>query len=356
MANIAVVGATGNVGREVLSIIGEMCFSNGKNGDDGEGFVVDKIFALASTSSSGKHVSMTLQKQIQVQALENFDFEKNEVDIAFFCAGSAVSEKYIPIASKAGCVCIDKSSLYRLDKDVPLIVPEVNLPALKDYSKRNLIATPNCTTIPLTLVLKPLDEAYGLKRVVVTTLQSVSGTGKKAMDELFNQTKGYFEAAIQHTEQDNLTGEVYPKQIAFNCIPQCDCFSHDGFTKEEDKIANETCKIFGKKIPIIATCVRVPVFRCHAEVVNVELEKDFDIEELMEKLDESPSVVVLNREEDGGYAVQCEQVGTDCVFVSRIRRDPTVKYGLSFWLVCDNLRKGAALNGVQIAKELIKLI
>ena len=342
--NIAIVGATGNVGREILTILEERKFP------------INNLYALASSSSAGKHISMSLTKQIEVQDLDKFDIEKNEDDIAFFCAGSSVSEKYIPKFAETGCVCIDKSSLHRLDKDVPLIVPEVNPEALKDYSKRNIIATPNCTTIPLMLVLKPLDKAFKVKRVVVTTLQSVSGTGKKAMDELYNQTKGFFEAAIQHQETDNLQGEVYPKQIAFNCIPQCDSFSHDGFTKEEDKMVNETAKIMERSIPMSATCVRVPVFRCHAESVNVEFENEVNIDDLIEILDDSESVVVMNRDEDGGYATQVEQVGTDCVFVSRIRKDPTLNNGVSFWLVCDNLRKGSALNGVQIAEKLIEMI
>lgn len=342
--NIAVVGATGNVGREILTILEERKFP------------INNLYALASSSSAGKHISMSLEKQVEVQDLDKFDIEKNEVDIAFFCAGSSVSEKYIPKFAEAGCICIDKSSLHRLDKDVPLIVPEVNPDALDGYSKRNIIATPNCTTIPLMLVLKPLDNAFKVKRVVVTTLQSVSGTGKKAMDELYNQTKGFFEAAIQHQETDNLHGEVYPKQIAFNCIPQCDSFSSAGFTKEEDKMVNETAKIMGRAIPMSATCVRVPVFRCHAESVNVEFEHPINIDDLIEILDDSESVIVMNREEDGGYATQVEQVGTDCVFVSRIRKDPTLKNGVSFWLVCDNLRKGSALNGVQIAEKLVEMI
>ena len=342
--NIAVVGATGNVGREILTIL------------EDRKFPINNLYALASASSAGKKVSMSLTKQIEIQDLDKFDIEKSEVDIAFFCAGSSVSEKYIPKFAETGCVCIDKSSLHRLDKDVPLIVPEVNPDALKDYSKRNIIATPNCTTIPLTLVLKPLDKAFKIKRVVLTTFQSVSGTGKKAMDELYNQTKGFFEAAIQNQETDNLQGEVYPKQIAFNCIPQCDSFSHDGFTKEEDKMINETEKIIGRAIPMSATCVRVPVFRCHAESVNIEFEHEVNIDDLIEVLGDAESVVVINRDEDGGYATQVEQVGTDCVFVSRIRKDTSTKNAVNMWLVCDNLRKGSALNGVQIAEKLIEMI
>ena len=341
--NIAVVGATGNVGREVLTILEERKFP------------VNNIFALASKASVGKKVSMSLKKQVEVHALEDFDFVKNEVDVAFFCAGSDVSKNYAEKIAQIGCIVIDKSSLFRMDKDVPLVVPEINSNELKHLPK-NIIATPNCTTIPLVLCLKLLDEKYKIKRVVVTTFQSVSGTGKKAMDELYSQTKGYYEAEIEHIEHNHLHGDVYPKQIAFNCIPQCDNFSHDGFTKEEDKMINETEKILGKKINMSVTCVRVPVFRCHAESVNVEFENNFDINELVEYLSDREEIVVQDRWQDGGYAVQTEVVGTDDPFVSRIRRDFSVISGINFWLVCDNLRKGSALNGVQIAEELIKNI
>lgn len=338
--NVAVIGATGNVGREVLKILEE------------RNFPYNNIFALASKQSVGKKVSMSIEKQVEIQDLETFDFEKNEVDIAFLCAGNDVSKQYAEKLAKMGIIVIDKGSLYRLEKDVPLVVPEVNPNALDNFSS-GIIATPNCTTIPLVCCLKPLDEKYKIKRVVITTFQAVSGSGKSAMDELYDQTKGYYEAEIQHIENNNLKGKVYPKQIAFNCIPQCDSFSHDGFTKEEDKMINETEKILGKKIPMSATCVRVPVFRCHAETVNIEFENEFDIEELKEYLADAEPVVVIDREDDGGYAVQVESVDTDCVFVSRLRRDFSVKNGINFWLVCDNLRKGAALNGVQIAEYLI---
>ena len=296
---------------------------------------------------------MSLDKQITIQELDAFDFNKNKVDIAFLCAGSEVSKRYAEKLSQMGIVVIDKSSLFRMDKNVPLVVPEVNSDVLKNFSS-GIIATPNCTTIPLTICLKPLDDKYRIKRVVVTTLQSVSGSGKKAMDELYHQTKGFFEAEVQHVESDHLKHECYPKQIAFNCIPQCDSFSHDGFTKEEDKMINETEKIIGRKIDMSVTCVRVPVFRCHAETVNVEFEKEFDIHELEEYLGNIDSIVIQNSDRDGGYVVQYEAVGTDFVFLSRLRRDFSVKNGINFWLVCDNLRKGAALNGVQIAEELIK--
>ena len=341
--NVAVIGATGNVGREMLTILHE------------REFPVKNLYALASSKSSGKMVSMSLNKQVKVECLDDFDFKNNEVDIAFFCAGSDVSKKYAEEFAKTGCVVIDKSSLFRMDNDVPLVVPEINGFLLNELPK-NIVSTPNCTTIPLVLCLKLLDEKYKIKRVVVTTFQSVSGTGKNAMDELYRQTKGYFEAEIRHIENDNLRGEVYPKQIAFNCIPQCGNFTHDGFTSEEDKIVNETKKILNKEINISVTCVRVPVFRCHAESVNIEFEEDFDINELNEFLSDSEPIVVQDRHEDGGYAVQVESVGTDCVFVSRLRRDLSIKNGINFWLVCDNLRKGSALNGVQIAEELIKII
>ena len=339
--NVAVIGATGNVGREILQILEERKFPYGK------------VYALASKNSAGKKISMSLDKQIEVQQLDTFDFEKNDVDIAFLCAGSDVSQEYAEKLTKLGIIVIDKSSLFRMYKDVPLVVPEVNGDVLKDFSS-GIIATPNCTTIPLVMCLKPLDDKFKIKRVVVTTLQSVSGSGKKAMDELYHQTKGFFEAEMQHVENDNLKHECYPKQIAFNCIPQCDSFSHDGFTKEEDKMINETSKILGRKINMSATCVRVPVFRCHAETVNVELENDFDIDELEEYLGNFDGIVIQNSNRDGGYVVQYEAVGTDYVFLSRLRRDNSVKNGINFWLVCDNLRKGAALNGVQIAEKLIK--
>ena len=341
--NIAVVGATGNVGREVLKILEERKFP------------MNEVFPLASNKSAGSKVSMSLKKQVVVQDIEKFSFNDNRVDIAFFCAGSEVSEKYVKKVAETGCLVIDKSSLFRMNSDVPLIVPEINgYQIYEEFPKSNIVATPNCTTIPLVLCLKPLDEKFKIKRVVVTTFQSVSGTGKYAMDELYSQTKGYYEAEIRHIENDNLKGNVYPKQIAFNCIPQCDVFSHDGFTKEEDKIINETAKILEKKIDISVTCVRVPVFRCHAESVNIEFEKEFDIDDLRECLDDAESVVVQDRQQDGGYITQVEAVGADCAFVSRLRRDFSVKSGINFWLVCDNLRKGSALNGVQIAECLIK--
>lgn len=342
--NIAVIGATGNVGREILLILEERKFP------------ISNIFALASKKSVGKKISLSLTKSIDVQNLEDFDFNENNIDIAFFCAGEEISKKYAEKVANTGCIVIDKSSLFRMDPDVPLIIPEINGNQLKQLPKKNIISTPNCTTIPLLLCLKPLDEKYKIKRVVITTFQSVSGTGKEAMDELYSQTKGYYEAEIQHLENDNLKGKVYPKQIAFNCIPQCDSFSHDGFTKEEDKVINETEKILNKKINMSVTCVRVPVFRCHAESVNIEFENKIDLEELYEYLDEQDGVVLKDRQNDGGYAVQTESVGTDCVFISRLRRDFSVNNGINFWLVCDNLRKGSALNGVQIAERLIKNI
>ena len=339
--NIAVVGATGVVGREILSILEERKFP------------IKNVFALASRNSVGKKISMSLDKQVEVEAFDKFDFNKNDIDIAFFCAGEGISKEFAEEVAKTGCIVIDKSSYFRLNDDVPLIVPEVNLDAIKNYTKKNIIATPNCTTIPFVLCAKPLDEKYKIKRAVITTFQSVSGSGADAVDELYNQTKGFFEASVRNLEP-NLEGKVYPKQIAFNCIPQCDSFDNNGNTKEENKIINETEKILGKKIPISSTCVRVPVFRCHGESVNLEFEKDFEIDDIIELLDDSPSVVVHNREEDGGYAIQCETAGTDCVYVSRIRKDNSVKNGLNFWLVCDNIRKGSALNGVQIAEEIIK--
>lgn len=338
--NVAVVGATGNVGREVLHILDE------------RGFPIENIYALASPQSVGTKVSMNLNKQLVVANLAQFDFVEKNVDIAFFCAGAEVSQNYAEELAQNGIIVIDKSSYFRMQDGIPLVVPEVNGDILKKQTS-NIIATPNCTTIPLTLCLQPLNNKYKIKRVVVTTFQAVSGTGKNGMDELYSQTKGYYEANIQHLTNDALKGKVYPKQIAFNCIPQCDSFSHDGFTKEEDKIIYETNKILGTNIAISATCVRVPVFRCHAESVNIEFENEFDIDSVIELLSDSPSIIVLDRHKDGGYAVQCESVGTDDVFISRIRRDESIKNGLNLWLVCDNIRKGAALNGVQIAEKLI---
>ena len=338
--NIAVIGATGVVGSEILKILVE------------REFPYHKIYALASKQSAGTEISLDDKNAIKSLDYETKKKKKNDIDIAFLCAGDKFSAENAEKIAKH-CVVIDKSTAFRNDKDVPLIVPEVNPEHLKQYTKKNIIASPNCTTIPLALCLKPLDDKYKIKRVVVSTYQSVSGAGKKAMDELYNQSKGFFEAKVQNLEFDTLEREVFPKQIAFNCIPQIDVFTQNGYTKEEDKMVNETAKIFDRKIPMVATCVRVPVFRCHAEVVNLEFENDCDIDELIEILSDSPAVVVLNRHRDGGYATQFESVQTDCVFVSRIRKDFTLKSGVSFWLVCDNLRKGAALNGVQIAELLI---
>ena len=338
--NIAVIGATGVVGREVIKTLAE------------REFPIEHIYALASKKSEGTEITFKDNRTIRVDDYENFDFNQNPLDIAFLCAGEQFSKENAEKIAKH-CVVIDKSATFRADGQVPLIIPEVNPEHLQFYQKKNIISTPNCTTIPLALCLKPLDEKYKVKRVVVSTYQAVSGTGKKGMDELYNQAKGFFEAKVQNLEFDTLEREVYPKQIAFNCIPQVDIFTQDGNTKEEDKMVSETAKIFGRQIPLIATCVRVPVFRCHAEVVNVEFENDFKMDDLVEMLSNAPAVVVLNRERDGGYATQFESVQTDCVFVSRIKRDTTIKSGINFWLVCDNLRKGAALNGVQIAELLV---
>ena len=341
--NIAIVGATGNVGKEIISILGE------------RNFPINNIYALASKQSVGKKISINLHKTVTVEALDSFDYINKDIDIAFFCAGNSISEQYAEKFAKTGCVVIDKSSYFRMHNNVPLIVPEINANKLKEKHS-GIIATPNCTTIPLVLCLKPLDDKFKIKRVVVTTFQSVSGTGKKAMDELYNQTKGFFEASIQHLENDHFHGDVYPKQIAFNCIPQCDDFLEDGYTKEEYKMINETEKIIGKKIPISVTCVRVPVFRCHAESVNIEFKNDFDIDELIDHLSNMQGIIIENNNKNGKYAVQCDAVGTDCAFVSRIRKDTEVKNCVNFWIVCDNLRKGAALNGVQIAEKIIENI
>jgi aspartate-semialdehyde dehydrogenase len=341
--NVAVIGATGNVGREVLGILAE------------RNFPINQIYALASADSSGKIVSYGLQKQLNVEDLATFDIKKANLDIAFFCAGSQVSKNFIKKFTNNNVVVIDKSSLYRMDDDVPLIIPEVNRHEIKKYKKRHIIATPNCTVTPMLVALKPLHDLFTIKRIIVTTYQSVSGTGKAAMDELFFQTKQFYEAAI--TEIEKPEGKIYPKRIAFNCIPQCDAFTgKDGYTKEEMKIINETNKILNKKINITATCVRVPVFVCHAESINVEFEKPFQINQIYDALEEAEGVVILDRKQDGGYATQYEFAGTDSVYVSRIRVDNSNTNTLNFWCVCDNIRKGAALNGIQIAEELIKVL
>jgi len=328
---IAVVGATGNVGREILNILDERMFP------------CEEVVALASRKSIGRELSYG-DKLLKVKDLETYDF--NGTDIALFSAGSKISEKYGPIAAKSGTVVIDNSSFWRYHDDVPLIVPEVNPDAVVDFKKRGIIANPNCSTAQLVVVLKPLHDLAKINRVVVSTYQSVSGAGNAAMEELFNQTKGIF--VNQAPEPENFT-----RQIAFNVIPHIDVFMDDGYTKEEWKMLSETKKIVDKNIKLTATCVRVPVFVGHSEAVNIEFEKSISPEKARSILRKAPGVMVVDDPEDEKYITPLECVGDYATFVSRVRVDSTVKNGLSMWVVSDNLRKGAALNAVQIAELLI---
>jgi aspartate-semialdehyde dehydrogenase len=330
---VAVIGATGNVGREMLNTLAE------------RDFPVDEVFALASERSVGREVSFGDKKILRIKDLAKFDFKG--CDIALSSPGAKVSAQHSPRAAAAGCVVVDNTSHFRMDPDVPLVVPEVNPEAIAEYTKKGIIANPNCSTIQMVVALKPLHTLGTIKRVVVSTYQSVSGAGKDAMDELFEQTRGIFVT-------DSCTPNKFPKQIAFNLIPQIDVFMDDGATKEEWKMAVETAKILDPKIAVFATCVRVPVFVSHSEVVNVEFERPVSVEEATEALREAPGVVVYDTHEPGGYATPVETTGEDAVYVSRIRKDPTIANGLSFWCVADNLRKGAALNAVQIAEILAR--
>ncbi len=330
---IAVVGATGNVGHEMLNILHE------------RNFPVDDVIALASERSIGKEVSFG-DKNLKVQDLAKFDFKG--VDIVLSSPGGAISAKYSPIAAKAGAVVIDNTSHFRMFPDVPLIVPEVNPEAIKDHTKSGIIANPNCSTIQMVVALKPLHDAAKIKRVVVSTYQSVSGSGRVAMDELFNQTKSVY-------MNNTIAPSVYPKQIAFNAIPQIDVFMDDGMTKEEWKMVVETKKILGSSIKVCASCVRVPVFVGHAEMINVELENEFSAAQARAAMREFEGITVVDLDnEELEYVTQQEVQGEDDVYVSRIREDISVENGLNFWCVSDNLRKGAALNTVQIAELLIK--
>jgi aspartate-semialdehyde dehydrogenase len=306
-------------------------------------FPVDEIVALASRNSLGTEVSFG-DKTLKTKDLADFDF--TGWDIAFFAIGSDATKVYAPKAASQGCVVIDNSSLYRYDPDVPLVVPEVNAAAVDGYTKRNIIANPNCSTAQMVVALKPLHDRAKIKRVVVATYQSVSGTGKEAMDELWNQTKGMF------VPGQEVAPKVYPKQIAFNVIPHIDVFLDDGSTKEEWKMVAETKKILDKSIKLTATCVRVPVFVGHSEAVNVEFEEPLDWQEAQDILREAPGILVVDKREAGGYITPVECVGDYATYVSRIRQDSTVENGISFWCVSDNLRKGAALNAVQIAEVL----
>lgn len=329
---IAVVGATGNVGREVLSILAE------------RNFPASEVVALASHNSAGREVSFGEEKTLKVQDLAKYDF--SGTDIALFSPGASVSKIYAPKAAEAGCVVIDNTSYFRMEEDIPLVVPEVNPGAIAQYKKRHIIANPNCSTIQMVVALKPLHELAKIKRVVVSTYQSVSGAGKAAMDELYEQTKALY--AHEHLDPVNFT-----KQIAFNVIPQIDVFQEGGSTKEELKMVNETVKIMEAEIPVTVTCVRVPVFVGHAEAVNVEFEDAVSVEEAREALQDAPGIAGVQDASQQDYITPAECVREDGVFVSRLRNDPSVKHGLNMWVVADNLRKGAALNAVQIAEELI---
>ena len=329
---VAVVGATGNVGREVLEILSERAFP------------VDDVVALASERSVGKEVSFGDANVLKVQNLADYDFRGT--DIVLSSPGASVSKVHSPRAAEAGAVVIDNTSFYRMDPDVPLVVPEVNEEALAGYSKKNIVANPNCSTMQLVVALKPLHDLAKLRRVVVATYQSVSGAGKGAMDELFNQTRQVYMNEL-------IKPELLTKQIAFNVIPHIDVFMDDGSTKEEWKMVVETKKILDPNIALSATCVRVPVFVGHAEAVNMEFESPISVEEARTALREALGVVVVDERDDGGYVTPKESTGEDAVFVSRLRDDPTVENGLSMWVVSDNLRKGAALNTVQIAEALI---
>jgi aspartate-semialdehyde dehydrogenase len=329
---VVVAGATGNVGREMLNILAE------------REFPIDEIAAVASSRSQGDMIEFgETEKQLKVQNIENFDW--TGWDIALFAIGSEATLKYAPIAAAAGCVVIDNSSLYRMDPDVPLIVPEVNPDAIDGYKRKNIIANPNCSTAQLVVALKPLHDYAKILRVVVATYQSVSGAGKEGMDELFEQSRNIFVG-------DSAEPKKFTKQIAFNVIPHIDKFLDDGSTKEEWKMVVETKKILDPKIKVIATCVRVPVFVGHSEAVHIEFENEISAKKAQSILRESPGVMLIDKREDGGYVTPVECVGDYATFVSRVREDSTVDNGLALWCVSDNLRKGAALNAVQIAELL----
>ena len=328
---VAVVGATGNVGREMLNILAERVFP------------ADEVIALASRKSMGVEVSYG-DKTLKCKALEQCDF--SDVDICLMSAGGAISKEWSPKIAAKGAVVIDNSSAWRMDPDVPLIVPEVNADAVAGFRKKGIIANPNCSTAQLVVALKPLHDHAKIKRVVVATYQSVSGAGKDGMDELDRQTKGLY--SLQDVET-----KTFPKRIAFNLIPHIDVFMEDGFTKEEWKMVVETKKILDPKIMLVATCVRVPVFIGHSEAVNIEFENPISADEARAILRSAPGCIVIDKPEPGGYITPHECVGEDATYISRIRTDPTVDSGLSMWVVSDNLRKGAALNAVQIAECLI---
>jgi aspartate-semialdehyde dehydrogenase len=328
---IAVIGATGNVGREMLKVLAQ------------REFPISEVVALASARSIGQQVSFG-DHTLKAKALEYYDFKGT--DIALMSAGGAIAKEWAPRIAAQGCVVIDNSSAWRMDRQVPLVVPEVNPEALNDIPK-GIIANPNCSTAQLVVALKPLHDLFTIKRVVVSTYQSVSGAGKDAMDELFRQTRAVFVT-------DPVVVEHFTRQIAFNVIPQIDVFLDSGVTKEEWKMSAETQKILDPDIQLTATCVRVPVFRGHSESVNIEFEKPVTAEQARAALRAAPGIMVVDKREDGGYVTPIECAGEDATFVSRIRKDPTVENGLNMWIVSDNLLKGAALNAVQIAELLVK--
>jgi aspartate-semialdehyde dehydrogenase len=328
---VAVVGATGNVGRQMMEILAERSFP------------ADEVVALASRRSLGSEISYG-NKTLKCKALDHYDF--SDVDICLMSAGSTVSKEWSPRIAAAGAVVIDNSSCWRYDSDVPLIVPEVNADAVAGFRKKGIIANPNCSTAQLVVALKPLHDKAKITRVVVATYQSVSGAGKEAMDELFSQTKSVF-------TMDEPVVSKFPKRIAFNLIPHIDVFMEDGYTKEEWKMVAETKKILDPKIKLVATCVRVPVFVSHSEAVNIEFANPITADEAREILRKSPGCIVIDKREAGGYATPYEAAGEDATYISRIREDATVENGLVMWVVSDNLRKGAALNAIQIAECLI---
>ena len=334
---VVVVGATGNVGREMLNILAERQFP------------ADEVAAVASPRSTGNRIDFgDSGKELTVKNIEHFDF--TGWDMALFAAGSGPTKTYAPKAAEQGCTVIDNSSLYRMDPDVPLIVPEVNPEAIDGYKAKNIIANPNCSTAQMVVALKPLHDAAGIKRVVVSTYQSVSGAGKEGMDELFEQTRAIFVG-------DPKKNRKFTKQIAFNVIPHIDVFlgpdsGLDGYTKEEWKMTAETQKILDPDIKLTATCVRVPVFVGHSEAINIEFERPLSVKQAQAILREAPGIMLVDKREDGGYTTPIECVGDYATFISRVRKDPTVENGLALWCVSDNLRKGAALNAVQIAELL----
>jgi aspartate-semialdehyde dehydrogenase len=330
---VAVVGATGAVGREILTTLAE------------RDFPADEVVALASSRSVGSEVSYGDEDTLKVQDLARFDFRG--YDIVLSSPGAKVSSEFSPKAAAAGAVVIDNTSYFRMDPDVPLVVPEVNPEAIAGYAKRNIIANPNCSTIQMVVALKPLHDIARIRRVVVATYQATGGAGKEGMDELFNQTRGIF-------VNEPVRPEKYTKQIAFNCIPHIDVFMDDGYTKEEWKMNVETKKILDPAIKVSATCVRVPVFVGHAEAVSLEFENPIDEEEARAALRDAEGVTVIDHRVDEGYVTPQECAGEDAVFVSRLRQDPTVDSGLTMWIVADNLRKGAALNAVQIGEHLVR--